>query len=92
MERDYGQSASRREHIDGLVHRLSHRAELVIDRDADRLEAALGRMLLFAPRLGGHGVLDEIDQFKCRLDRFLRPPPLDRGRNQGGVSLLAIRE
>ena len=34
--------------VDGGLHALPDRAELVVDGDADGLKAALGRMLLFS--------------------------------------------
>ena len=64
--------------------------QLVIDGDADGLEAALGRVLLFPQGLGRHGAADEIHQLQGRFDGLFRPFSFYGGRDQRGISFFSV--
>ena len=75
---------------DGLVHGLLHRRQLLVDRNADGLERALGRMLFFPPGGGRHGPPDQIGQLAGGGDGGPLPLPVDGGGDGGGIPLLPI--
>src|SRR3954467_15668027 len=64
--------------------------ELVVDRDADRLEHALGRMAGGEPRRRRHCADDRLDQLVRRLERPPRAVADDRARDLAGVALLPV--
>lgn len=53
MERNDNQTTAGVQVVDGGLHALPDCAKLIVDGDADGLEAALGRMLLFPEALAG---------------------------------------
>ena len=70
---------------------LFHGGQLVVDGDADGLEAPLGRVLLFPARAwGGHGAADDLRQLQRGLDGLFSPALFDGGGDAGGVALLAV--
>ena len=92
MERDDSETAARIQAVDRFFHRLAHRAQLIVYRNTDGLKAALGRMLLFAQRLGRHGAADDVHQLQRGLDRLFSALTLDGGCDQRSIALLAVFE
>ena len=90
MEGDDRQSAARIEAVDGLFHRFPHGTQLIVYRNADRLKAALRRMLLFAQCFRGHSALDHTDKLQRGLNRLVCAFALDRRCDQRCVALLAV--
>ena len=69
METDHAQPSAPAEHVRRGIHHALDLAQLVVHRDADRLKAALCRMLLFTQGRGGQGSPDDVDEFPRRFDR-----------------------
>ena len=90
MEGDDGETAAGLQMVDRGLHALADSAELIVDGDADGLEAALGRMLLFPEGAGRHGRADDIDELERRFDGTVGPHALDGGGDLRGVALLAV--
>src|SRR3954471_14560102 len=64
--------------------------ELVVHRDADRLEDALGRVAGCEPRRGRNRGDDRLDELVRRLERMARPVARDRARDLARVALLPV--
>ena len=90
MEGDHSQTAALVQLGNGIAHDLLHRAQLVVDGDADGLEGTLGRMLLFPQGCGGHGGADHVHQLQGGFDGLQLPLPADGGGDLGRVALLAV--
>src|SRR6185503_17038262 len=58
VEADDGDAAARGGQLEGQLEALSELLELVVDRDPQRLERALGRVALAEARRRGDGLLD----------------------------------
>ena len=65
-------------------------AQLVIDGDADGLEAALGRVLLLPQGGGRHGALDNLHQFQGGGNGLLGPVFRYGPGDAAGIALFAI--
>src|SRR5262249_13883174 len=86
VEGDRGEATAEREHLPGFGQRLLERLEPAVDRDPDRLEAALGGMAAAEAGRGWHPSLDRGDQFGgCPQGA----PTDDLAGDSAGVALLA---
>src|SRR3954452_9439238 len=65
-------------------------AELVVDRDADGLEHALGRVAAAEARGRGDGVDHDLDELVRRLQRRRGTSASDGARDRPRVALLAV--
>ena len=90
MEGDHRQPPTGVQPGHRLPHHPVHRAQLVVDGDADGLEGPLGRVLFLPQGRRGHGPLDDLHQLQRGLNGALVPGPDDGSRDGGGVPLLPI--
>ena len=89
-KRDHGEAAARAQHLERRRQRRLERAELVVDRDAQRLEDALRRMAVAEARRRRDRALDRVDELAGALERLLAAAPHDRARDLPRVALLAV--
>src|SRR5213083_1224575 len=89
MERNPCKAALFPEQLPRQRQRGVELAELVVDRDADRLERALCGMAAGEARRHGDRVGDDLDELLGRLDRRAAARADDRARDLAGVALLA---
>ena len=74
------------------LHHALHFAEFIVDLNADRLEAALGRMLFLPQGCRRHCASDDLRQFHCRVDRVF-PALSDNFRTDpAGIAFLPVEE
>ena len=90
MERDDGQPSTGIQLGNRRLHHLAHRAQFVIDGNADGLEAALGRMLLFPQSGCRHRATDHIYQLQRGFNGFCFPHAADVCRDLGSISFFAV--
>src|SRR6202007_1948144 len=69
--------------------RVLELTELVVDRDAQRLKGALGRVPAAEARRRRDRGVDRLDERQRGRDRNARAPPDDRPRDRRGAALLA---
>ena len=86
MERDDRQTPAGCQRVNGAIHRLLYSHQLIIDRNADRLKAALGRMLFFAACCRRHCAADDIRELDRGFNRLL----LSGAVNLRRIALLAV--
>src|SRR5436190_12572659 len=90
VEADHGEPSARTEHRECRRKGGLERAELVVDRDAQRLEDAFRRMSVSEAGRGGNRGLDRLHKVARPLERLLLAAAHDRLRNLPGVALLAV--
>jgi hypothetical protein len=90
MEGNPCKSAMHAEQLPAGGKGLVELPELVVDRDADGLEDALGRMAGGEPGGDGHGVGHDLDELVGRLERRLGARPDERAGDRPRVALLAV--
>src|SRR6266852_1817386 len=90
MEADHSEPATGPQHREGGRQRGLEGAELVVDRDPQRLEHALGGMSLAEAGRRRNGGLDRLDEIACSFERLLLPAPYDRLRDLACIALLAV--
>src|SRR5262249_8230908 len=81
VEADHRKPAARPEHRERGGKGGLERAELVVDRDAERLEDAFCGMAVAEARGGRNGRLDRLDEVARPLEGFLPAATDDRARD-----------
>jgi hypothetical protein len=87
VEGDRAEPAARAQQLPGQRQRGVELRQLVVDRDADRLEAALGRMPAGEARRRRDGGRDRVDELEGGVQR---PAAQDLRGDAVGVALLAV--
>src|SRR5436190_1416354 len=90
VERDSGEPTAFAQQVPGGRQPPVERAELVVHRDADGLEHALGGVAATELLGGRHGRLDRVHELEGGLYRSRLPPPRDGTRDLPGKALLAV--
>ena len=90
MERDHCEPPLGAEHVEGGRQSILELTELVVDRDAERLEDALRRMAVSEARRRRDGGADQLDQLTGSLDRLLLAATRDRTGDLLRVTLFPV--
>ena len=90
MEGNHRQSSAGIQAFHRVRHYLFHRTKLIVYRDADGLETAFGRMLLFPQGRCRHGAANHIHQFQSCFNRCRLSAAADSGSDLRCIALLAV--
>ena len=90
VEADHGESTTRPEHLDGGRERVFERVQLLVHRDPQSLENALGRVALTEPGGSRNRRLDHVDELARALERLLAAPAPDRASDLPREALLSV--
>src|SRR4051812_40558268 len=90
VERNHGEASARTEHFERSRERSLERTELVVHRDAKRLEDALRRMAFAEPGRRGDRRLDRVDELTRALERLVLAATDDRSGDRSRVALFAV--
>src|SRR5439155_20729587 len=90
VERDHGEATAWPQHLERGGERSLERAQLVVDRDPERLEDPLCRVTFTEPHGRGYRTLDRVHELAGPFERLLFPPPHDCAGDLLREALLAV--